>query len=163
MSADAEAASAYRTVVFQDLHVGLGIASRLMLGQAAFAGLPFGPWMSTLLAQAERGHVRYFLDPADLVHGFFGYGLCSRADAEAWAFRDAPLDGTRCREGPCMIVNAWICLEPAARPAMVAEARRLTADKETLYFKRFYPDGRVRPVRLPRTRFHGALALAQLP
>ncbi len=162
MSASADG-PAYRAVVFQDLHVGLGIAARLMLGQPAFAGLPFGPWMGTMLAQAERGHVRFFLDADETVRGFFGYGLCSRTDAEAWAFRDARLDGARCREGPCMIVNAWIGLEPAVRPAMVAEARHLTADKEAFYFKRFYPDGRVRPVRLPRTRFHGALALAGMP
>ena len=33
------------------------------------------------------------------------------------------------------------------------EMRRVAENSTALYFKRFYPDGRVRPVRLPSTKF----------
>lgn len=144
----------HRVVVFHDPHVSLGIACRLMMDRPAFARLPFGALMGVTLAQIERGHVRFFLDSADVVVGFFGYALCDAADAEAWAFRDAPLADADCRSGDHVVINAWVGGDEAARSAMLEEARRVTVGKVALFYKRFYPDGRIRPVRLPRTCFH---------
>ena len=146
-----------RAIVFRDPHVAIGVACRLMLHKPAFAALPFGAWMAAVVGQAERGHARFFIDRDEVVRGFFGYALCAAADAEAWAFREATLADERCRAGDCMVINAWVGGEGADGPlraAMVAEARRISGACEALYYKRFYPDGRIRPIRLPRTRFH---------
>jgi hemolysin-activating ACP:hemolysin acyltransferase len=145
---------AYRPIVFHDIHVTLGIACRLMMHQPAFSDLPFGSWMGVLVGQAERGHVRFFIDRAEAVVGFFGYAICMQADADAWAFRNAPLTDAQSRGGDCVLFNAWVGVHPAVRATMVEEMRRVSAGKAALYYKRFYPDGRVRPIRLPLTEFH---------
>lgn len=137
------AQSRYRTIVFNDPDRALGIACRLMLGQPAFALLPFGTWVGVLAAQSRRRHVRFFIDNADRVLGFFGYALAPLAEAHAWAFAEACIgDGL---SGDCLIVNAWVAADKRVVAFMCKEMRRVAHDKKAIYYKRFYPDGRARP------------------
>lgn len=45
---------------------------------------------------------------------------------------------------------------------MVDTGRKIIEGKRTLYFKRHYPDGRTRPVRLAATDFVAAISRAGL-
>lgn len=143
------ARAALRTMMFPDPNVALAISVRLTMGHPAFAGLPFGPWAGVLAAQAARGHTRFFVDPHDVVVGFFGFALTDRAGAEAWAFRNVDLPDAACRGGDCVVFNAWVATSATVNAAMVDEVRRMGV--AAAYYRRFYLGGRIRAVRLPVT------------
>jgi hypothetical protein len=68
--------------------------------------------------------------------------------AEQWVEGRAGLRDDECREGDCVIVNAFAAETGAANRFIVDAMRNLFANKRTLYFKRHYRDGRTRPTRL---------------
>ena len=57
------------------------------------------------------------------------------------------------RLGDCVIVNAFAADTGGANRFIVDTMRKLFASKRVLYFKRHYPDGRTRPVRLTVNEF----------
>jgi hypothetical protein len=90
------------------------------------------------------------------VQGFLGWALTPQALAEQWVEGRAGLGNKECREGDSVIVNAFAAETSGANRFIVDTMRKLFASKCTLYFKRHYPDGRTRPVRLSVNEFVGA-------
>jgi hypothetical protein len=84
-----------------------------------------------------------------------GWALTQQALAEQWVEGRAGLRNDECREGDCVIVNAFAADTAGANRFIVDTMRKLFASKRTLYFKRHYPNGRTRPTRLSVNEFVG--------
>jgi Flp pilus assembly protein TadD len=126
----------------------LGLAVEFLSKKPAFAKLQFGQWSQVLFYQVARGHFFFVVDQDRRVRGFLGWALTPKALAEQWVEGRAGLRNEQCREGDCVIVNAFAADTAGANRFIVDTMRRLFASKRTLYFKRHYPDGRTRPTRL---------------
>ena len=131
----------------------LGMAVNYLMTKPAFAKLHFGDWSRILVGQINRGHYFFVLDGAGLPQGFVGWALTSAEKAEAWVEGRAPLSHEDSKAGECVVFNAWTAETAPAHRFMVDVTRVYIKDKKTLYFKRHYADGGVRPVRLPVNRF----------
>jgi hemolysin-activating ACP:hemolysin acyltransferase len=132
----------------KDPAAALGLAVEFLSKKPAFARLQFGEWSQVLFYQAARGHFLFAVARDRRVRGFLGWALTSEALAEQWVEGRAGLKSDQCREGDCVIINAFAAETSDARRFVVNSMRRLFADKRTLYFKRHYRDGRTRPMRL---------------
>jgi hemolysin-activating ACP:hemolysin acyltransferase len=132
----------------KDPAAALGLAVDFLSEMPAFAKLQFGEWSQTLSYQVARGHFCYVVDQDRRVRGFLGWALTLEALAERWVEGRVGLRNDECREGDCVIVNAFAAETASARRFIVEAMRKLFASKRTLYFKRHYPDGRVRSTRL---------------
>jgi hypothetical protein len=130
-----------------DPAVALGMAANYLMSKPPFANQRFGEWTSVLVGQINRGHY-YFAVDGKRVRGFMGWGLTTREKAEAWVEGRRFLSFEDCLYGDCLIFNAWSADSTKVHRFLVDEARKFCSDKHTLYFKRHYKDGRVRPVRL---------------
>jgi hypothetical protein len=76
-----------------------------------------------------------------LIVGFAGWAFTTREKADAWiAGASDPLFEDS-KSGEIIVINAW------------DEMRKVGGAKEAVYYKRFYNDGRLRPVRLPVNEF----------
>jgi hemolysin-activating ACP:hemolysin acyltransferase len=95
----------------------------------------------------------FVVDQDRRVRGFLGWALTAQALAEQWVEGRAGLRSDECREGDCVIVNAFAADTGSANRFIVDTMRKLFATKRTLYFKRHYPDGRTRPTRLGVNEF----------
>lgn len=141
----------FRLIAIPDPNTALGVAARLSMSHRAFSQLSFGSWMSVLYGQVHRGHQMFVCDQSDRIVGYFGYGLTTNDVAQAW------LDGLRdpsyaeCVAGDCVIFNAWISEDVRVLRFMWNAARMLVQDCKAVFFKRYYDDGSVRPVRLTIT------------
>ncbi len=132
----------------RDTAVALGLAVEFLSKKPAFARLQFGEWSQVLFYQVARGHFLFAVDRDRRVQGFLGWALTSDALAEQWVEGRAGLTSEQCREGDCVIINAFAAETSDAKRFIVNSMRRLFKDKRTLYFKRHYRDGRTRPMRL---------------
>lgn len=128
--------------------VALGLAVDHLMTKPAFASLPFGEWSRVLVGQINRGHYVFAVDDTKRIQGFVGWGLITRAKAEAWVEGLHVLSYSDCLEGDCLIFNAWSANSTRVHRFLVDEARKLIMDRETVYFRRHYKDGTWRPVRL---------------
>ena len=126
----------------------LGLAVEFLSKKPAFAKLQFGEWSQVLFYQVARGHFFFVVDQDRRVRGFLGWALTAQALAEQWVEGRGGLRSDECREGDCVIINAFAANTPGTNRFIVEMMRRLFASKRTLYFKRHYPDGRTRPMRL---------------
>lgn len=126
----------------------LGLAVEFLSKKPAFAKLQFGEWSQVLFYQVARGHYFFVVDQDRRVQGFLGWALTPQALAEQWVEGRAGLRDEQCREGDCVIINAFAADTGGANRFIVETMRKLFASKRTLYFKRHYPDGRTRPRRL---------------
>ena len=88
------------------------------------------------------------MDAADAIQGFAGWALTTRDKAEHWVEGRGALAYEDCLAGDCFVLNAWSANSFKVHRFMVDEGRKLIRDKDTMYFKRHYPDGSTRPVRL---------------
>jgi hemolysin-activating ACP:hemolysin acyltransferase len=140
----------------KDPAAALGLAVEFLSRKPAFAKLQFGEWSQVLFYQVARGHFFFVVDQDRRVRGFFGWALTPQALAEQWVEGRAGLGNEECREGDSVIVNAFAAETSGANRFIVDTMRELFASKRTLYFKRHYPDGRTRPVRLSVNEFVGA-------
>jgi tetratricopeptide (TPR) repeat protein len=132
----------------KDPAASLGLAVEFLSKKPAFAKLKFGDWLQVLFYQVARGHFFFVVDPDRRVRGFLGWALTQQALAEQWVGGRAGLRSEKCRDGDCVIVNAFAADTARANRFIVDTMRKLFAGKRTLYFKRHYPDGRTRPTRL---------------
>jgi len=137
----------------QNSAVALGLAVEYLRKKPAFARLAFGEWSQVLVGQINRGHYYFIVDQQQRIHGFFGWALTQERLAEEWVEGRSGLRDEECRAGDCVIFNAWAAESPRAHRFMVDTGRTIIEGKRTLYFKRHYPDGRTRPVRLAATDF----------
>lgn len=126
----------------------LGLAVNYLMLKPAFANLRFGEWSRVLVGQINRRHYCFVIDQLNQVRGFAGWALTSRANAEAWVEGRKNLTQEESRDGECIVFNAWSAETFRIHRFMVDEARKLIQNRETMYFKRFYPNGTIRPVRL---------------
>ena len=137
----------------KDPSAALGLAVEFLSKKPAFARLQFGEWSQVLFYQVARGHCFFVVDRDRRVRGFLGWALTSHALAEQWVEGRAGLRNDECREGDCVIVNAFAAETGGANRFIVDTMRKLFANKRTLYFKRHYRDGRTRPTRLSVNEF----------
>ena len=137
----------------KDPAAALGLAVEFLSRKPAFARLQFGEWSQVLFYQVARGHFFFVVDRDRRVRGFLGWALTSQALAEQWVEGRAGLRSDECREGDCVIVNAFAAETNGANRFIVDTMRKLFAVKRTLYFKRHYRDGRSRPTRLGVNEF----------
>ncbi len=82
------------------------------------------------------------------VQGFLGWTLTREDLAEKWLEGRAGLRDDECRDGDCVIINAFAAESSDAKRFIVETMRGRFAKKRGLYFKRHYRDGRTRPTRL---------------
>ena len=112
------------------------------------------------VAVAAQGHRQansaFVIDGANQVQGFAGWGLVTRAKAEAWVEGRYNLTYQDCLEGDCVVFNAWVADSVRVHRFLVHAARKLIKGKQTLYFKRHYKNGGWRAVRLNVNDFVGA-------
>ncbi len=148
--AEDAAAPLYRTIRFRDPHLALGQAVMRLMGKPGFAGLPFGAWSRILVGQINRDHYVFLGDGAGRIVGFAGWTRASRAVAESWLAGTGDNDPAGGQTGDCVIINAWQADDGAAQAALYGEMRKYgrATQVHAIYGKRFYPDGRVRRVRL---------------
>jgi Flp pilus assembly protein TadD/hemolysin-activating ACP:hemolysin acyltransferase len=147
----------------KDPAAALGLAVEFLSKKPAFARLQFGEWSQVLFYQVARGHFFFVVDRNRRVRGFLGWALTSQTLAEQWVEGRAGLKNDECREGDCVIVNAFAAETGGANRFIVNTMRKLFASKRTLYFKRHYRDGRTRPTRLGVNDFvagHAARSVA---
>ena len=125
----------------EDPATALGLAVAFLSKKPAFARLQFGEWSQVLYYQVARGHFLFAVDRDRRVQGFLGWALTSDTLAEQWVEGRGGLNSEQCREGDCVIVNAFAAETAGARRFIVNAMRGLFTDKRTLYFKRHYRDG----------------------
>lgn len=143
--------------------IALGLTVNYLMKKAPFDRLPFGDWSRILVGQIDRGHYRFVVGANNQIQGFAGWGLPSKENAEAWLAGGCELSNADCIDGDCIVFNVWTAHSLNVHRFMVDRARELIKDRQTVYFRRFYSDGRVRPVRLNVTEFisaHIARAMA---
>lgn len=128
--------------------VALGLAVDHLMTKPAFGSLPFGEWSRILVGQINRHHYVFAVDNTERVQGFVGWGLITRAKAEAWVEGRYVLSYSDCLEGDCVLFNAWSANSTRVHRFLVDAARKLITDRETVYFRRHYKDGSWRPARL---------------
>jgi hemolysin-activating ACP:hemolysin acyltransferase len=144
---------AFRTFRPDKPATALGLAVSFLMTRPAFANLKFGEWSRILVGQINRNHYAFVLDDKGRVAGFAGWALTTRELAELWVEGKRDISYEESLKGECMLFNAWCASSFRAHRFMVDEARKIIVGKETLYFKRHYPDGHTRPVRLNVNEF----------
>ena len=126
----------------------LGLAVNHLMTKPAFAGLKFGDWSRILVGQINRRHYYFAIDSNNQIQGFIGWALATRDNAEAWVEGRRELSFEESKEGDCMVFNAWSADTTKVNRFLLEQVRHIMKDKQTVYFKRLYKDGTIRPVRL---------------
>ncbi|UJP05870.1 MAG: toxin-activating lysine-acyltransferase [Nitrosomonas sp.] len=133
----------------------LGLTVGYLMTKPAFARLPFGHWSRVLVGQINRGH--YLIAASgDRVVGFIGWALTTLEKGELWLAGKGELAFEDSKAGEIFLVNAWAAESHAVTVVMLKHLRAVARDHKMIYFKRFYPDGRVRPGRLRVNAFVNA-------
>lgn len=136
----------------QDRARALGLAVSYLMTRTAFAKLPFGHWSRILTGQINRGHYLFAVRGNEIV-GFFGWALTTEEVADRWLSGEREPTGEECRDGDCILINAWEARDEAVQKFVVEKFREVVVGKRLIYGKRFYEDGRVRPVRMSVNEF----------
>jgi hemolysin-activating ACP:hemolysin acyltransferase len=152
-SATAAQIAKYQVYIPKNPQFALGLAVSHLMTKPAFANLKFGEWSRILVGQINRRHYAFAVDPQRRVVGFAGWALTTRDKAEGWVEGNRALTYEDSLAGECLVFNCWAADSFRVHRFMVDEARKLIADKETMYFKRYYKDGTSRPVRLNVNEF----------
>ena len=135
-----------------DPSTALGIAVHHLMSKPAYARLGFASWSNVLAGQAARGHYCFVIDESNRVVGMVGWAYTDRPRAERW------VDGLSAdigdgRRGNCVVFNLWSSDGPDTTAMVFAATRHAMSGCERLYFRRLYPNGRIRPVRLSVNAF----------
>lgn len=130
-----------------DDYKALGVAVSLMLTEPSFARLPFGFWSSILVGQIRRKHYIFALEGGKTT-GFLGWARTTEDVAERWLTQKSEITFEQSLAGDCILVNAWVAKTPATHQFLREQLRVIGQDARLLYGKRYYKDGRVRPIRL---------------
>jgi hemolysin-activating ACP:hemolysin acyltransferase len=148
------AAATLRAVRPRDGRQALGMAVSYLMTDPVFARLPFGQWTRVLVGQINRGHYLFAME-GERVVGFVGWALTTKEKAEAWLTENRDVGFADSMAGEVVLINAWKASGAAANRFLVEAVRRVIRGKQAVYGKRFYRDGRTRPVRLPVNPFAG--------
>jgi hemolysin-activating ACP:hemolysin acyltransferase len=134
-------------------YVALGLAVNHLMTKPAFANLKFGDWSRILVGQINRKHFFFVLDERNQVQGFAGWAVTTQEHAEAWVENRGGLSFEDSQAGNCIIFNAWAANSLRVNRFVLRESRKVIQGKEWVYFKRFYKDGRTKPMRLTVNEF----------
>lgn len=130
----------------------LGRAVSYMMTKPAFAKAPFGHWAKTLTGQINRKHY-FFVLRGEAIVGFLGWAFVDEAKAQLWLEGKADIGFDDSLDGDSVIINAWASDDEGVNRFILEELRRVGRMKKRVYAKRFYKDGRVRPVILDVNAF----------
>ena len=126
----------------------LGLAVEFLMKEPVFARLPFGDWSQVLIGQINRDQFFLVVDAQRRVQGFLGWAFTQERLAERWVESRASLTDEDCREGDCVIINAWAASSTAAHRLLIDEGLKLFARKLRIYARRYNIRGRPRPLRI---------------
>lgn len=147
--------SALRAVRDKNGYAAFGRAVSYLMTKPSFAEQKFGVWARMLAGQINRNHYFLVIDGANKMVGFAGWALVDEPYAKAWLCGSGDLPSEACVNGDCFVVNAWAADDERINRFVLSEVRKACVGRKAAYFKRVYPDGRVRPIELP---FSPALA-----
>ncbi|MEL6507971.1 MAG: toxin-activating lysine-acyltransferase [Pseudomonadota bacterium] len=145
---------AARLRIYQDAnpYAALGRAVSYMMTKPSFAAQPFGMWSRILTGQVNRKHYFFVLDGERAV-GFVGWALTTEDKAKAWMANRGEISSADSRAGDCFIINAWGADNNQINRYILQQLRPFCAPHRLLFAKRFYRDGRTRPVELTVNEF----------
>jgi hemolysin-activating ACP:hemolysin acyltransferase len=129
-------------------YVALGLAVNHLMTKPAFASLPFGECSGGLVGQINRKHYYFVVDTKNQVQGFVGWAVPTKDKAEAWVEGHGGVPDEDSTHGDCIVLNAWTGSTLEVNRFLLDEVRKIGQGKDTVYFKRYYSDGSVRPGRL---------------
>jgi hemolysin-activating ACP:hemolysin acyltransferase len=152
-AAAAQPVPALRTFRPDSPYVALGLAVNHLMTKPAFANLKFGDWARILVGQINRKHFFFVLDARNQVQGFAGWALTTQERADAWVENRGGLSFEDSLSGNCVIFNAWAASSLTVNRFILRESRKVIQGKDWVYFKRFYKDGRTKPMRLTVNEF----------
>jgi len=135
-------------------YAGLGRAVSYMMTKPSFAGLKFGHWAKTLTGQINRNHYFFVMEGSRIV-GFLGWAFVDEALAKKWSEGRADVGGDECKDGDCIVINAWAADTEEVNRFILRQIRTIMKDCKAAYAKRFYKDGRTRPLRVTINDFVG--------
>lgn len=136
----------------RDRYKALGRAVSYLMTKGAFARLPFGHWSRILTGQVNRGHY-FFVVRGETVVGFIGWALTTEEKADRWLAGTHDLTAEESVAGDCVLVNAWEASDGEVHRFIVQNLRQVGRGRRFVYGKRFYPDGRIRNLKMPVSRF----------
>ena len=128
----------------------LGRAVSYLMTKPSFARQPFGAWSRTLTGQINRGHY-FFITSEKRIIGFVGWALTDAEFADRWLRNSVDLPSDRCADGDCMVINAWAADTNDAHRFALKHLRTHAVGLHAAYAKRYYADGRTRPLIVPIT------------
>jgi hemolysin-activating ACP:hemolysin acyltransferase len=130
-----------------DDYKALGLAVSLMMADQSFGRLPFGHWSRVLAGQIRRKHYLFAFDGKE-VTGFLGWCLTDEEHAEKWLHQRGDISFDAAQDGDCVLINAWMAKTGRTNRFLLDQVRHVIKDRRFVYFKRFYKDGRMRPMKL---------------
>lgn len=139
--------AALRTAQDKNAFAALGRAVSYMMTKPAFANAPFGHWAKTLTGQINRKHY-FFVLRGEAIAGFCGWAFVDEAKAQLWVEGKADIGYGDSLNGDCVVINAWASDDDGVNRFILEEMRQVSRLKKRAYAKRFYKDGRTRPVIL---------------
>lgn len=146
------AAPPLRSGRLDDDYKALGLAVSLMMADPSFGRLPFGHWSRILAGQIRRKHY-LFASEGKTVTGFLGWALTDEASAEAWLTKRSEISFEAAQDGDCVLINAWLAKNDRTNRFLLEQLRVIGRDRRLVYAKRYYKDGRMRPLRLTVNAF----------
>jgi hemolysin-activating ACP:hemolysin acyltransferase len=135
-----------------DDYKALGLAVSLMMVDPSFSRLPFGHWSRILTGQIRRKHY-LFASEGKTVTGFLGWALTDEESAEKWLHKRSEISFEASQDGDCVLINAWLAKTERTNRFLLKQMRSIGRDRRLVYAKRFYKDGRVRPLKLSVNAF----------
>ena len=141
-----------RALRMRDKQAALGMAVNYLMTDPAFARLPFGHWSRVLVGQINRGHYLFAADGGRVV-GFVGWAFATKPNAEAWLAGARDIGFSESAAGEIVLINAWKANTVRANRFVLEAFRPVMLGREMVYAKRFYKDGRVRPLRVAVNAF----------
>ena len=114
------------------------------------ARLPFGQLSRLIVGQINRGQYFFIVDASSAICGYCGWTQTTHDRAEAWLEKNIEVSGENIVDGPVCVINIWQASSPKANAAIVGALRTMVHPSTALVVaKRFYPGGKIRPVRIP--------------
>lgn len=139
--------SELRIVRDSNAYAAVGRAAGMLMIYESFGQLPFGQIMKIIAGQINRGHYRFVLRGNEPV-GFFGWAYASKIGALKWLEENDESHVGDGVNGDYVIMNIWHARETSINAFAQRELLKVFEGKKTLYAKRRYADGRIRPVRV---------------
>jgi hemolysin-activating ACP:hemolysin acyltransferase len=141
---------AYRATRDRSPYSACGRTVSYLMNIPNLARLPFGQLTRLVVGQINRGQYFFVLDPSSRICGYCGWTQATHAEAEAWLKGSSDFESLKPADGPVCVINVWQASETGANAIIIGALRRmLHPATELIVARRFYPDGQIRPVRLP--------------